>query len=144
LTQYSLARIASCSMRHLAKIETTAANVKLDMVTRLARSLALAEVDLLLPDMDNIPIKRGRHRPPIEPLSKTEPTTIRQWFAHNLRARREAAGLSQKELSNAAGVQVSAVGVIEVHATNVTLETVARLAKTLGVTEIDLLGPGNG
>ena len=109
--------------------ETRAANVKLDTITRLARALGLTEIDLLLPDMEiSCESKRGR-RPPAEPLSKTEPTEFRRRFARNLRARREAAGLFQKALSNAAGMQVSAVGDIEVHATNVTLDTVTRLAQ---------------
>lgn len=143
LTHYALAKIASCSIRLLGKIETDAANVKLDTITRLASSLALTEINLLSPDMDNFPVKRG-HRPPVEPLSKTQPTEFRRRFADNLRARREAAGLFQKTLSNAAGVQVWAVGEIEVGATNVTLDTVTRLAKALGVSEVDLLGRHSG
>ena len=143
LTQHALATVAACDPRLLANIETRAANVKLDTITRLARALSVTEIDLLLPAMDNIRIKRGR-RPPVEPLSKTEPTEFRRRFARNLRDRRRAAGLYQKVLSNAAGVQVSAVGEIEVHAVNVTLDTVTRLAKALNVTEIDLLGPEDG
>jgi transcriptional regulator with XRE-family HTH domain len=140
LPQNALAGIAACTPRLLANIETRAANVKLDTITRLARALSVREIDLLLPDMGQIPIKRGR-RPPIEPLSKADPTPFRRQFALNLRERRLAAGLYQKVLSNIAGVQISAVGEIEVHATNVTLDTVSRLARALGVKEIDLLGP---
>ena len=143
LTQHALATVAACDPRLLANIETRAANVKLDTITRLARALSVTEIDLLLPAMDNIPIKRGR-RPPVEPLSKTEPTEFRRRFARNLRDRRRAAGLYQKVLSNAAGVQVSAVAEIENTAKNVTLDTVTRLAKALGVREIDLLGPEDG
>ncbi len=143
LTLYALAKIASCSVQQLAQIETTVANVKLDTISRLARALSVTEIDLLMPDMNNVPIKRGR-RPPVEPLSKTEPTEFRRRFARNLLKKRLAARLYQKALSNAAGVQVSAVGEIEVHAKNVTLDTVTRLAKALGVSEIDLLGPENG
>jgi transcriptional regulator with XRE-family HTH domain len=139
LTQHAFARVAACDPRLLANIETRAANVKLDTITRLARALSVTEIDLLLPDIDNARIKRGR-RPPVEPLSKTEPTDFRRRFARNLRETRLAAGLYQKALSNTAGVQVSAVGEIEVHAINVTLDTVTRLAKALGVGEIDLLG----
>jgi transcriptional regulator with XRE-family HTH domain len=143
LTQYALAKVASCSVQQLAQIETTDANVKLDTITRLARALSVTEIDLLLPAMDNTLIKRGR-RPQVEPLSKTEPTEFRRRFARNLREKRRAVGLYQKALSNAAGVQVSAVGEIEVHAKNVTLDTVTRLSKALGVREIDLLGPESG
>jgi transcriptional regulator with XRE-family HTH domain len=143
LTQHALAKVAACAPRLLANIEIRAANVKLDTITRLAMSLALTEIDLLLPDMDNIRIERWRP-PPVEPLSKTEPTEFRRRLARNLRKRRLAAGLYQKVLSNAAGVQMSAVAEIERTAKNVTLDTVTRLAKALGVTEIDLLSPDNG
>jgi transcriptional regulator with XRE-family HTH domain len=143
LTQHALAGVAACDPRLLANIETRAANVKLDTITRLARALSVREIDLLLPAMDNIRIKRGR-RPPIGPLSKTEPTEFRRRLACNLRDRRLAAGLYQNVLSNAAGVQVSAVTEIETTAKNVTLDTVTRLAKALGVREIDLLGPEDG
>ena len=140
LTQHALANVASCSRGLIAEIEIDATNVKLDTVTRLAKALSLTEIDLLGPGMENVTAKRVR-RAPGEPLSTIEPTEFRRQFARNLRARRKAAGLLQKPLSNAAGVQVSAVGKIEVHAINVTLDTVTRLAKALNVTEIDLLGP---
>jgi transcriptional regulator with XRE-family HTH domain len=143
LTQNALAGVAGCDPRLLANIETRAANVKLDTITRLAKSLALTEIDLLLPDVDNIRIKQGR-RPPVAPLSKTEPTEFRSRFARNLREKRLAAGLYQKVLSKVAGVQGAAVAEIEVNAINVTLDTVTRLATALGVTEMDLLGPENG
>jgi transcriptional regulator with XRE-family HTH domain len=143
LTQHALATVAACDPRLLANIETRAANVKLDTITRLARALSVTEIDLLLPDMTNIPIKRGR-RPPVEPLSKTGPTEFRRQFARNLREKRRAAGLFQKALSKVAGVQGAAVAEIEVNAINVTLDTVTRLARALGVTEIDLLGTENG
>jgi transcriptional regulator with XRE-family HTH domain len=142
LTQHALAGVAACDPRLLANIETRAANVKLDTITRLARALSVTEIDLLLPNIDNVSIKRGR-RPPVEPLSKTEPTEFRRRFARNLRERRLAAGLYQKVLSNAADVQISAVAEIENTAKNVTLDTVTRLAKALGVGEIDLLGLGD-
>lgn len=143
LTQYGLAKTSSFARGLIAKLETDATNVKLDTITRLAKALGLTEIELLGPGMEHVPTKRVR-RAPGEILSKTEPTEFRRRLARNLRARREAAGLFQKALSNAAGVQVSAVGEIEVHAMNVTLDTVTRLAKALGVTEIDLLGPGGG
>jgi transcriptional regulator with XRE-family HTH domain len=124
----------------LANIENGAANVKLDTITQLARALSVTEIDLLLPDMDNIPINQGR-RPPIEPLPKAEPTEFRRRFAQNLRDRRVAAKLFQTALSQAAGMPRSAEGEIELKAKNVTLDTVTRLAKALGVEEMDLLGP---
>ena len=59
LTQHALAEIASCDPRLIANIEIRATNVKLDTITRLARAFGLTEIDLLRPDMDNIPINRG-------------------------------------------------------------------------------------
>ena len=143
LTQHALARVAACDPRLLANIETRAANVKLDTITRLARALGMAEIDLLSPDMVSISIKRDG-RPLVEPLSETEPTQLRRQLARNLREKRQTAGLYQKVLSKLAGVQGAAVAEIEVHAINVTLDTVTRLAKALGVTEVDLFGPENG
>lgn len=142
LTQQELAEASGCSPRLLGKIETNAANVKLDTITRLAKSLGLTEIDLLRPDLDTATLKRGR-RAPAEPLSKTEPSEFRRRFARNLRERREATGRFQKALAAAAGMPLSAEGDIEVNAVNVTLDTVTRLAQALGVTEIDLLGPND-
>ena len=142
LTQQALAKVASCSRGLIAEIEIDATNVKLDTITRLAKALGLMEIDLLGSGIERVTSKRVRGVPG-ELLSKTGPTEFRLQFARNLRARREAARLFQKALSNAAGVQVSAVGEIEVHAINVTLDTVTRLAKALDVREIDLLRPEN-
>lgn len=139
LTQHGLAKASVYDHRHLADIEAKATNVKLDTITRLARPLGLTEIDLLCADMDIALVKRIRA--PAEPLSKTEPTELRRRFAHNLREIRQAAGLFQKAVAEATGMPVASVGDIEVHAVNVTLDTVTRLAKALGVTEVDLLGP---
>jgi transcriptional regulator with XRE-family HTH domain len=143
LTQHVLAKVASCSRGLIAEIEIDATNVKLDTITRLAKALGLTEIDLLRPSMEEIAVKRV-NRAPVEPLSKTEPTEFRRRFARNLREIRLTAGLFQKMLAKAAGIQPSLEGDIEVNAKNVTLDTVTRLANALGVTEIDLLGPENG
>jgi predicted transcriptional regulator len=142
LTQNGLAQVASCSRGLIAEIETSATNVKLDTITRLAKALGLAEIDLLRPSGEPITAKRYR-RAPAELLPKAEPTEFRRRFARNLREIRRKAGLFQSVLAKVAEVQGSAVVEIEVHAINVTLDTVTRLAKALGVREIDLLGPVN-
>ncbi|MGD1110837.1 MAG: helix-turn-helix transcriptional regulator [Mycobacterium sp.] len=141
LTQHALAKVASCSRAQIAAIETDAANVKLDTITRLAKALGLTEGDLLRPDMNNA-MKRAS-RVPAEPLSKTEPTEFRRRFARNLRAIRLAAGLSQDVIAKAAAMNLSVISDIEVNAKNVTLDTVTRLAQQIGCSEIDLLGPGH-
>jgi len=112
----------------------------LDTITRVAKPLGLTEIDLLLPNMGNGTVKRVS-RVAAEPPSKTEPTEFRRTFARNLRQAREAAGLLQRELAKAAGMPPTRVGDIEVHAPNVTLDTVTRLATSLSLTEIDLLRP---
>jgi transcriptional regulator with XRE-family HTH domain len=76
-----------------------------------------------------------------EPLPKTELTAFRRGFAENLCQARLAAGLAQRELARAAGLGLSRVWKIEVHAINVTLDTVTLLANQLRCNEIDLLRP---
>ena len=81
------------------------------------------------------PVRRG----PRERLASKEPTELRRTFARNLRKMRLAAGLQQKTLAQAASVTLTRISMIEVRATNVTLDTVTLLAKHLGCFEIDLL-----
>ena len=140
LLQSEFARIALYDYRHLVDIEVNARNATLDTITRVAKPLGLTEIDLLLPNMGNGTVKRVS-RVAAEPPSKTEPTEFRRTFARNLRQAREAAGLLQRELAKAAGMPPTRVGDIEVHAPNVTLDTVTRLATSLSLTEIDLLRP---
>jgi len=140
LSQTALARTASCDPRLVRNIEVNAANSTLDTVTRLARPLGLTEIDLLLPNMSAGTAKRVSCVP-AEPLSENEPTEFRRTFARNLRQARLAAGMQQKVLASAADLALSRVWRIEVHAINVTLDTVTVLAKQLRCTEIDLLRP---
>ena len=140
LLQSEFARIALYDHRHLVDIEVNAGNATLDTITRLAKPLGLTEIDLLLPNMGNGTVKRVS-RAAAEPLSKTEPTEFRRTFARNLRQAREAAGLSQRALAKAASCDRQLLMDIEDNAANTTLDTVARLAKALGLTAIDLLLP---
>jgi transcriptional regulator with XRE-family HTH domain len=140
LSQRAFAKAAPYSVDQLADLEANATNVTLDTVERLAKTLGLAEIDLLRPDMENVTVKRVG-RAPGEPLPKTEPTTFRRRFSANLRQARLAAGLAQRELARAAGLGLSRVWTIEVNAANVTLDTVTLLAAPLGCNEIDLLCP---
>lgn len=70
---------------------------------------------------------------------KKEPSEICKAFARNLRAAREEAGLSRARLAEAADVSERHIWLIETTALNVTLETVATLAKNLGKTPLELL-----
>jgi len=85
-------------------------------------------------------------RAPGELSPHQEPTEIRRTFARNLRQAREAAGLSHHALAKAALYDRRLLIDIEDNAANTTLDTIARLAKLLGLAEIDLLLPnmGNG
>ena len=80
-------------------------------------------------------------RAPGEPSPHREPTEIRRTLARNLRQAREAAGLSRSALTKAASCNRGLVKNIEDAAANTTLDTIAQLAKSLGLTEIDLLLP---
>jgi len=80
-------------------------------------------------------------RAPGEPSPHQEPTEIRRTLARNLRQAREAAGLSQHALAKAALYDRRRLTDTETGAANTTLDTIARLAKALGLTEIDLLLP---
>jgi transcriptional regulator with XRE-family HTH domain len=142
LSQYGLAKAAFCGRLLLANIETNAANTTLDTITRLAKALGVTEIDLLLPNLENVTSRRV-NREPRDPRVKTEPTELRRRFARNVRARREAAGLLQTGLAKLAGMPLSRVGHIEVNAQNVTLDTVTRLAQQLKCNEIDLLAPAD-
>jgi transcriptional regulator with XRE-family HTH domain len=75
------------------------------------------------------------------PSPPDEPTELRRTLARNLRLFREAAGLSQYGLAKAAFCDRRLLVNIETNAANTTLDTITRLAKSLGVTEIDLLQP---
>jgi len=62
-------------------------------------------------------------------------------FARNLKAAREAAGISQRELAKQAGVSRSYLWGIERATANVTLDMVTLLARVIGSEPHDLLRP---
>lgn len=140
LSKFALAKMAFCDAVLLGRIEAQATNATLDTIERLAKALGLTAIELVLPNMDTVIPTRVR-RCPRERLASKEPTELRRRFARNLREIRLAAGLQQKMLAQAASVTLTRISKIEVHATNVTLDTVTLLAKHLGCSEIDLLRP---
>lgn len=145
LTQNGLAVAASLGDGVVANIEVNAANMTLDTLTRLAKALGLTELDLLLPNLEHLGrlehiVKTQVGPRPRGPRSKTEPTELRRRFARNLRAKRLVAKLLQNDLATSAGIARTLVRDIERHCQNVRLDTVTQLAKSLGCTEIDLLG----
>ena len=60
-------------------------------------------------------------------------------FGDNLRKLRQAKGLSQESLANDAEIGKNQVGLIERGEINVTISTIKKLAKYLGVPPKDLL-----
>ena len=76
-----------------------------------------------------------------KPARRKPQSVLQTAFSHNLRAAREAAGLTQRELASRTGSSQNHVCEIEVEARNVTLTMVARFAQALGVSELDLVTP---
>lgn len=64
---------------------------------------------------------------------------IREVFARNLRALRQAKGLSQEELAHQAGLDRTYISSLERSVYNASIDVVERLANVLGVEAADLL-----
>jgi transcriptional regulator with XRE-family HTH domain len=64
---------------------------------------------------------------------------LRSNLAHNLRAHRIAAGLSQEELSELSGLDQTYVSYLETRRRNVSLDSVEILAQALSVDPLELL-----
>ncbi len=60
-------------------------------------------------------------------------------FAQNLRALRQAKGLSQEELAHQAGIDRTYVSALERNVYNASIDVVDRLAQVLGVDAAELL-----
>ncbi|RTM05689.1 MAG: XRE family transcriptional regulator [Hyphomicrobiales bacterium] len=66
---------------------------------------------------------------------------IREVFARNLRKHRQRKKLSQEALAHEAGVDRTYVSALERGVYAASIDTVARLAKALGIEPADLLDP---
>jgi ribosome-binding protein aMBF1 (putative translation factor) len=64
---------------------------------------------------------------------------LRETVARNLLASREAAGLSQRQLSELSNVSQTYISQVEQGKRNLTLDLLAQLAAHLGTTPVDLL-----
>jgi transcriptional regulator with XRE-family HTH domain len=64
---------------------------------------------------------------------------LRKTFAANLRAAREASGVSQERLAHDAGVHRTYVGSVERGETNISIDNIERLARALGIEPADLM-----
>lgn len=64
---------------------------------------------------------------------------LNQVVATNLRKLRKELGISQEDLAERCGLHRTYVGAIERSERNITLQTLERLAKSLGVSPHDLL-----
>lgn len=65
-------------------------------------------------------------------------TTLRQVFTANLRAAREAKGLTQEVLARLAGLHRTYVGSVERGRRNISIDNIEKLAGALGVEPADL------
>lgn len=70
----------------------------------------------------------------------TPPPTFAQEFGERLRQQREAAGLTQKELANAARITRATVSLLEVGRSSPTAHTLLQLCEALHVSADKLLG----
>ncbi len=69
------------------------------------------------------------------------PADGRRLFAQNLRRIRRAAGITQEQLAEAAGLDRSYVSLIENARANVSLDNICRIAAALAVRPDVLIGP---
>lgn len=73
-----------------------------------------------------------------------ENDNLRPILATNLRRLRESKKISQEELASRAGLHRTYIGAVERGERNITLTTLQRLAKALGVDPVSLLLPEYG
>lgn len=71
---------------------------------------------------------------------KTQNTTLKI-IAHNVKTYRLAKNLSQEKLAELADVHRNYIGHVERAERNMTIDSIERIAKALGVTVINLLTP---
>ncbi len=70
---------------------------------------------------------------PGEPVTDPDTVVLRLALAHKLALAREDAGLTQAEFAEKLGVDQASVSAVESGAPNMTLETLGRIAKALGL-----------
>jgi transcriptional regulator with XRE-family HTH domain len=68
---------------------------------------------------------------------------LQRILGRNLRAYRKARGLSQEALADVLGVHRTYMGSVERGERNVTLQTLERIAESLGVEPLSLLAPND-
>jgi len=107
LSQHEVAAVSGITQANIAKIERGQKNITLEAMMRFLRVVDRA-------------------------LARRLRGNLKARFAENLRAARAAAGLSQTQLSERAGVPSQYVSLIESGKANLKLETVATMARAVG------------
>ena len=77
------------------------------------------------------------------PRKRNPPLSARERFARNLRDARQAKGLSQEALADAAGLHRTYIGSVERGERNISIDNMERIASSLGVSILDLLKDGD-
>ncbi len=70
---------------------------------------------------------------PLTPVTDVDSAVLCSAIAHKLGVAREDAGLTQAELAEKLGMDQASISAIECGAPNMTLETLGRIAKALGL-----------
>lgn len=128
MSQDDLASCLETDRTSISRIERTAPNVALDKVGLLAAALGV-DVRLML----------SVEAPDTRLIASDVTSPTPEFIGAAVRRRRDAAGISQRELGDRVGLDRNHISRIEVGSTNIALDTLEKVATALGVSAADLL-----
>lgn len=143
ISQRKLAEVTGVSQSQISQIERGVHSVAVDTVERLATPLGAPMASLF----DPFGYMRGL-RSDLTEKPPANGTTARLVLARNLRLARNKVGTSQRKLAEVTGVSQSHISQIERGVHSVAVDTVEKLATTLGCTmsslfDLPAFGQGN-